>query len=102
MLEVKQRIIEFINRRQVFDSAPAELVKPDGSDWIVPIPPDVYYGISPKLQVMDVVKTRGFLVGNVVTYVLRAGKKTPNPLSDLIKARDNLDILISLVTSNDK
>jgi hypothetical protein len=51
---------------------------------------------------MDVVKTRGFLVGNVVTYVLRAGKKTPNPLSDLIKARDNLDILISLVTSNDK
>ena len=31
MLEVKQRIIEFINRRQVFDSVPAELVKPDGN-----------------------------------------------------------------------
>jgi hypothetical protein len=33
----------------------------------------------------------GFNLGNVIKYVARAGKKTPDPLPDLLKARDNLD-----------
>lgn len=36
-----------------------------------------------------------FHLGNVIKYVARAGKKTPDPLPDLLKARDNLDFRIA-------
>ncbi len=100
--DAKQRIIDFINTRNIFDSAPADLVKPDGSDWLITIPPEVYYNVAHKLQVIDIVCKREFLVANVVKYVLRAGKKTPNPIPDLMKARDNINLLIHILSTNDK
>lgn len=58
-------------------------------------------GVGHALQVMDLVKAHttgvfgfeGFLLGNVLKYVLRYQKKG-QPLQDLKKARHYLDLLI--------
>jgi hypothetical protein len=37
--------------------------------------------------VIDLTENLNFCLGNVVKYVARAGRKSPNPLEDLMKAR---------------
>lgn len=49
--------------------------------------PSHYVGFSNGAEVIDITENLSFNLGNVVKYVSRAGKKTPNPLEDLEKAR---------------
>lgn len=52
-----------------------------------------YYKGKTGITAMDVIEdfNLGFSLGNVVKYVLRAGVKNDDALSDLIKARDYLE-----------
>ena len=65
-------------------------VPDDPSDAIEP----EHYQFPGNVQVIDIAKHLGFLEGNVIKYVARAGRKTENPTEDLLKARRYLDILI--------
>jgi hypothetical protein len=55
-----------------------------------------YYQLSPgqdlfaALQALDSAEGRGFFRGNVLRYTLRAGRKTTDPLPDLMKGLDTL------------
>jgi hypothetical protein len=51
-----------------------------------PINPD-HYQLPNGFQVIDLTENLNFCLGNVVKYVARAGRKSPNPLEDLMKAR---------------
>jgi hypothetical protein len=51
-----------------------------------PINPD-HYQFANGFQVIDLTEQLSFYRGNVVKYVARAGRKSPNPLEDLMKAR---------------
>jgi hypothetical protein len=51
-----------------------------------PINPD-HYQFANGFQVIDLTEQLSFNRGNVVKYVARAGRKSPNPLEDLMKAR---------------
>jgi hypothetical protein len=51
-----------------------------------PISPD-HYQFANGFQVIDLTENLNFCLGNVVKYVARAGRKSPNPLEDLMKAR---------------
>jgi hypothetical protein len=48
---------------------------------------------SGGIEVIDIIEAYGlgFCLGNVVKYVLRAGRKQPNAVEDLKKARWYLD-----------
>lgn len=52
-----------------------------------------------KIEVIDYIEDKelGYHLGNVVKYVSRAGKKTPDPLEDLKKAQWYLDRYIKLL-----
>lgn len=52
-----------------------------------------YYNVLEGVTVLDIIHYSGlnFSLGNVIKYVLRAGKKHEDPLEDLIKARTYLD-----------
>lgn len=55
-----------------------------------------HYQLGGGIQVIDVTEKLGFLEGNVVKYVCRAGNKDgEDPLDDLSKARWYLDRLIA-------
>ena len=54
-----------------------------------------HYQLGDGIQVIDVTEKLGFLEGNVVKYVCRAGNKEgENPLDDLGKAKWYLERLI--------
>lgn len=54
-----------------------------------------HYQLGNGIQVIDVTERLGFLEGNVVKYVCRAGNKDgEDPLDDLSKAKWYLDRLI--------
>jgi hypothetical protein len=51
-----------------------------------PINPD-HYQFPNGFQVIDLTENLSFNLGNVVKYAARAGRKSPDPLEDLYKAR---------------
>lgn len=55
--------------------------------------PDHYGGADSKYEVIKIIEAYnlGFHIGNVIKYLLRAGKKTSSQLEDLKKARWYLD-----------
>lgn len=53
--------------------------------------PEHYTGFSNGAEVIDITENLSFNLGNVVKYVARAGRKTNNPLEDLLKAQWYLD-----------
>lgn len=55
--------------------------------------PQHYGGADNPYEAIKVVEAwdLGFCLGNTVKYISRAGKKTPNPLEDLKKAKWYLD-----------
>lgn len=56
-----------------------------------PVSPRHYAGLA--IEPIDVIESwdLGFHLGNLVKYVARAGRKTPDPLIDLKKGRWYLD-----------
>ncbi len=46
-----------------------------------------YYSTGYPVEVIEIAERLNFLLGNVVKYVLRAGQKTKDPLTDLKKAQ---------------
>ena len=66
--------------------------------------PDYYVsnGLSPigafKQGLISEDEYRGFLIGNIIKYTIRAGKKD-NAVEDLNKARNYIDFYIELVKS---
>ncbi|WP_198351674.1 DUF3310 domain-containing protein [Streptomyces typhae] len=48
--------------------------------------PSHYTWLPDGLEVIDIAELLSFSLGNVVKYVLRAGRKTDDPLTDLRKA----------------
>ena len=54
--------------------------------------PEDYYSNN-KYEAIDVINdyNLNFNLGNVVKYVLRAGKKTESPIEDLNKAKDYIE-----------
>lgn len=61
-----------------------------------PINPS-HYQFSNGAQVIDITENLSFSLGNVVKYVARAGRKSEDPLEDLLKARFYLEREIALV-----
>lgn len=57
-----------------------------------PVDPD-HYRLPGGVQVIDVVRHLGFLEGNVIKYVARAGRKG-DKREDLLKAKQYLDWLL--------
>lgn len=57
-----------------------------------------HYQFPGNVQVLDITKHLGFLEGNVIKYVARAGRKTEDPLEDLLKAQRYLTELIEMHT----
>lgn len=62
--------------------------------------PDHYK--SGGMEVIDIIENfgLGFHLGNSVKYILRAGRKSPNKLEDLKKARWYLDRVILVEEGN--
>src|SRR5690625_1456698 len=54
-----------------------------------------HYKFPNGAEVIDITENLGFLAGNVVKYVARAGRKSDDQLQDLQKARWYLDRLIN-------
>lgn len=54
----------------------------------------MHYQFPGGIQVIDITKHLGFLEGNIIKYVARAGRKTDDKLTDLLKAQKYLEILI--------
>lgn len=54
---------------------------------------EVDYYKQNGIEAIDVIEAfdLDFSLGNVIKYVLRAGRKTNKPLHDLVKARDYLE-----------
>jgi len=50
-----------------------------------------HYQFSNNAQVIDITENLSFNAGNIVKYVSRAGRKTPDPMEDLRKAQFYLD-----------
>ena len=50
-----------------------------------------HYQFSNGSQVIDITENLTFNAGNVVKYVARAGRKTADPIEDLLKARYYID-----------
>lgn len=48
--------------------------------------PTHYIGFSNGAEVIDLTENMTFNLGNVIKYVARAGRKTPDPMEDLEKA----------------
>ena len=68
-----------------------ELVEDETTDAVNP----THYDLPNGLQVIDIVRGMDYLRGNVIKYVVRAGKKNPETRrEDLLKARKYLDWLI--------
>lgn len=63
------------------------------------IRPNYYRGRSGQ-DVFDLVDDfeLGFYEGNVLKYIIRAGRKSPTKLDDLMKARTYINRLIELET----
>lgn len=53
----------------------------------------IHYKNNKDYDVIDICKdyNLNFNRGNVIKYVVRAGKKTDNPLMDLLKAKDYIE-----------
>ena len=53
----------------------------------------IHYKNNKDYDVIDICKDYdlNFNVGNIVKYVVRAGKKTEDPLPDLLKAKDYIE-----------
>jgi hypothetical protein len=62
-----------------------------------PVNHPAHYTFS-KIEVLDAIEEWGvnFHTGNIIKYVVRAGRKTGNPLEDLKKAQFYLNRLITL------
>lgn len=62
-------------------------------------------GLSPidafKQGLMSEEQYKGFMIGNIIKYVVRAGKKD-NAIQDLEKAKSYIDFYLELVKSNEK
>lgn len=65
---------------------------------------DVEYYKKNGIEAIDVIEAfdLGFHLGNVVKYILRAGRKSKNVIDDLMKAKDYIDREIALITANAK
>ena len=50
-----------------------------------------HYQFSNGAQVIDITENLSFNMGNIVKYVARAGRKTADPLEDLLKAQFYLE-----------
>ena len=66
--------------------------------------PGYYGGPEDTYEVVKVIKAwdLNFNLGNVLKYTRRAGKKSPDLLKDLTKARTYLDIEINYLLSHQK
>jgi hypothetical protein len=66
--------------------------------------PDHYGGKDNPYEVIKIIEALNvsFHIGNVLKYILRAGKKNSKELEDLKKARWYLDRYIELVSENNK
>ncbi len=57
--------------------------------------PDYYKSAGAYLDVIDYIESlgdmHGFCRGNIIKYIVRAGKKTTNTLDDLYKAREYIN-----------
>lgn len=62
-----------------------------------PISP-AHYQFPNGAQVIDITENLPFNLGNVVKYVARAGRKSPDPMEDLYKARYYLNREIERLT----
>jgi hypothetical protein len=62
-----------------------------------PISPD-HYQFPNGAQVIDITENLSFNLGNVVKYAARSGRKSPDPLEDLHKARFYLNREIERLT----
>lgn len=60
---------------------------------------DVQYYDAEGFKAIDIIEAYklDFALANVIKYVLRAGKKTQSPLTDLKKARDYLQFRIDQI-----
>ena len=63
--------------------------------------PDYYKGKDGK-DVTDfiVAQELGFFSGNIIKYIVRAGRKTKDPIEDLLKAKEYLERLINSIKVN--
>lgn len=54
---------------------------------------EIEYYRQNGIEAIDVIEAFNldFCLGNVIKYVLRAGRKTNKPIQDLVKARDYLE-----------
>lgn len=50
-----------------------------------------YYQLPNGIEVLDVVRHMDFCLGNVVKYVIRAGRKSEQGLSDIDKSIEDLE-----------
>ncbi|QLE71091.1 DUF3310 domain-containing protein [Streptomyces rectiverticillatus] len=76
------------NSHALIDSARAILVGlPEGREVTHP---SHYISFSRGAEVRDIAEHLSFNLGNVVKYVSRAGRKTDDPTTDLLKALDYL------------
>lgn len=84
------RLYSADNAEETGDYA-CELVEDETADAVNP----THYDLPNGLQVIDIVRGMDYLRGNVIKYVVRAGKKNPETeREDLLKARKYLDWLI--------
>ena len=60
-----------------------------------------HYKLANGVEVIDLTEQLSFNLGNVVKYVSRAGKKTPDPLEDLLKAQFYLNREIARINGWD-
>jgi len=62
-----------------------------------PVNHPAHYTFS-KIEVLDAIEEWGvnFHTGNIIKYMVRAGRKTGDPLEDLLKAQFYLNRLITL------
>lgn len=61
-----------------------------------------HYQFSNGSQVIDITENLSFNLGNIVKYVARAGRKTSDPLEDLLKAQFYLNREILRVEAKKK
>lgn len=72
----------------IYENYEAELVE-DAPPTVDPVSP-AHYQFPGGAEVINITRHLGFLEGNVIKYVARAGRKD-DKLSDLLKARKYLD-----------
>lgn len=60
-----------------------------------------YYSLNPEpVKVIDSWNL-SFELGNTLKYIARAGRKTPDPIKDLKKARHYIDLEIERINGNE-